>query len=49
MLIGYNCMLRIGCKPMILITLIMDKACLKVIKVSCCRLVSLYHLKPLHV
>jgi hypothetical protein len=27
----------------------MAKTCLKVLKVNCCRLVSLYHLKPLHV
>jgi hypothetical protein len=31
-LINYNCMFRIGCKPMILITLNMDKTCLKVVK-----------------
>jgi hypothetical protein len=46
-LIGYTCMLSIGCKPMILITLNMAKTGLKVIKVNCCRLKSLYPLKTL--
>jgi hypothetical protein len=46
MLIDYNYMLRIGCKPMILITLNMVKTCLKVTKVSCCRPMSLYRLQP---
>jgi hypothetical protein len=38
--IDYTCMLSIGCKPMILITLNLDKTCLKVIKASCCRLMT---------
>jgi hypothetical protein len=33
-------MLRIGCKPMVLITTNMAKTCLKVIKASQCRLMS---------
>jgi hypothetical protein len=36
-LFNYTCMLSIGCKPMILITLNMAKTCLKVIKAICCR------------
>jgi hypothetical protein len=48
-LIYHNCMLRICCKPMILITLNMANTLLKVIKLSCCRLMSRYGLKPLHV
>jgi hypothetical protein len=35
MLIDYTCMLRIGCKPMILITFNLAKSCLKVIKANC--------------
>jgi hypothetical protein len=49
MLIDYTCMLRIGCKPMILITLNMAKTCLKVIKVNCCKIKILYRLKPFNV
>jgi hypothetical protein len=48
-LIGYTCMLSISCKYMFLITLNMAKTCLKEIKVSCCRLKSVFHLKPWHV
>jgi hypothetical protein len=49
-LIDYTCMLSIGCKPMILITLNMAKTCLKVSKDSCFRLMSSYcHLKPCYV
>jgi hypothetical protein len=40
MLFDYTYMLRIGCKPMMVITLNMAKTCLKVIKVSCCRLMN---------
>jgi hypothetical protein len=43
-LFDHNCMLRIGCKPMILITQTWLITCLKVFKVSCCRLDSV--LKP---
>jgi hypothetical protein len=39
----HNCMLRIGCKPMILITQTWLIACWKVFKVSCCRLLYPYH------
>jgi hypothetical protein len=39
-LFDYTCMLRIGYKPMILITLNTAKTCLNMIKVSCCRLMS---------
>jgi hypothetical protein len=39
MLIDYICMLRICCKPIILITFNLFKTCLKVIKVNCCRLI----------
>jgi hypothetical protein len=49
MLIGYKCKFHITCKHMILITLNMAKIWLKEIKASCCRLKSLYHLKPWHV
>jgi hypothetical protein len=48
-LIGYTCMLSIGCTPMIIITLNMAKTWLKVFNASCCRLKSLYHLKHLYV
>jgi hypothetical protein len=48
-LIDYTCMLSIRCKHMILITLNMAKTCLKQFKSSCCRLMCLYHLKPLNV
>jgi hypothetical protein len=41
MLIDHTCMFRIGCKFMMLITLTWIKTCLKVIKVSCFRLISL--------
>jgi hypothetical protein len=44
-----TCMFSIGCTPMIIITLIWLKLDKKVINVSCCRLKSLYHLKPWHV
>jgi hypothetical protein len=37
-LFDYTCMLRIGCKPMILITQTWLITCLKVFKASCCRL-----------
>jgi hypothetical protein len=43
-LFDHTCMLRIGCKPMILITLNMAKTCLKLIKVNHCRLMN--HLPP---
>jgi hypothetical protein len=36
-LFDYTCMLRIGCKPMILITFNLAKTCLKVINLNCCR------------
>jgi hypothetical protein len=39
-LIDYTCMLRVGCKPMILITLNLAKTRLKVIKASCCRIMN---------
>jgi hypothetical protein len=45
----YNCMLRICCKPMILITSNMAKTCLKVVNVNHYKLMSLYRFKPLHV
>jgi hypothetical protein len=41
-LFDYTCMLRIRCKPMILITQSWLITCLKVLKASCCRL--MYHL-----
>jgi hypothetical protein len=41
-LFDYTCMLRIGCKPMILITQSWLITCLKVLKASCYRL--MYHL-----
>jgi hypothetical protein len=37
-LFDHNCMLRIRCKPMILITQTWLRTCLKVFKVSCCKL-----------
>jgi hypothetical protein len=46
-LINYTCMLSIGCKPMILITVNMAKTCFEVIKASCCGLMNRYRLKPL--
>jgi hypothetical protein len=42
-----TCMLSIGCKHMILIILILAKNCLKVFKVSCCRLMNHLPLEPL--
>jgi hypothetical protein len=47
MLCDYICMLRVGNKPMILITLNLAKTCLKVIKVSRCRLMNHLPLKAL--
>jgi hypothetical protein len=38
-LFDYTCMLRIGCKPMILITQSWLITCLKVLKARCCRLI----------
>jgi hypothetical protein len=46
-LIELTCMLSIGCKPMILIILILAKTCLKVFKVNCCRLMNHLPLEPL--
>jgi hypothetical protein len=37
-LFNYTCMLRIGCKPMILITQSWLITSIKVLKASCCRL-----------
>jgi hypothetical protein len=37
-LFDYTCMLRIGCKPMMLITYTWIITCLKVFKANCCRL-----------
>jgi hypothetical protein len=42
-LFDYTGMLRIGCKPMMLITKTWLITCIKVFKVSCCRLVYPYH------
>jgi hypothetical protein len=44
-LFDYTCMLRIGCKPMMLIALTWLITCLKVFKVSCCRLMYTLSLK----
>jgi hypothetical protein len=46
-LIDWTCMLSIGCKPMILIILILAKTCLKVFKVNCCTLMNHLPLEPL--
>jgi hypothetical protein len=46
-LIDYTCMLSIGCKPMILITVSMAKTCLKVIKAICCNLMNHLSLEAL--
>jgi hypothetical protein len=46
-LIELTCMLSIGCKHMILIILILAKNCLKVFKISCCRLMNHLPLEPL--
>jgi hypothetical protein len=46
-LIDSTCMLSIGCKPMILIIVILAKTCLKVFKDNCCRLMNHLPLEPL--
>jgi hypothetical protein len=48
-LFDHNCMLRIGCNPMMLITYTWLITCLKVFKLVDAGFCIPYHLKPLHV